>query len=217
MKPLIIIAIIIPIIIASIFAVFLVSSMPQQNIENIDEEEREKIAWQLLQKTYLEQECRELHIGQPEGLQDCYDRIDEEQRLNPPINPQESETCSIQCLIYDPVCGQDGITYGCGVEDVACHGIEVEYIGECNSSSETKILYVDSKLVDCVGVGPQQCMLIKENQDTEWEMFYDNIHGFDYQEGIQYKLHVTISQIENPPTDGSSLKYELIEILEPQN
>ena len=217
MKPLIIIAIIIPIIIASIFAVFLVSSMPQQNIENVDEEEREKIAWQLLQKTYLEQKCRELHIGQPEELQDCYDRIDEEQRLNPPINPQESETCSIQCLIYDPVCGQDGITYGCGVEDAACHGIEVEHIGECNSSSETKILYVDSKLVDCVGVGPQQCMLIKENQDTEWEMFYDNIHGFDYQEGIQYKLHVTISQIENPPADGSSLKYELIEILEPQN
>ena len=133
MKPLIIIAIIIPIIIASIFAVFLVSSMPQQNIENIDEEEREKIAWQLLQKTYLEQECRELHIGQPEELQDCYDRIDEEQRLNPPINPQESETCSIQCLIYDPVCGKDGITYGCGVEDAACHGIEIEYEGECDA------------------------------------------------------------------------------------
>ncbi|QLH02286.1 proteinase inhibitor I1 Kazal [Nitrosopumilus cobalaminigenes] len=217
MKTLIIIAIIISIVVGIAFTVFLIPSMEQQNHQDIDEEEREKIAWQLLQKTYLEQECREQYMGQHEGLQDCYDRIDEEQRLNPPIKPQESETCSIQCLIYDPVCGQDGITYSCGVEDAACHGIEVEHFGECNSSSETKILYVNSKLEDCVGVSPQQCMLIKENQDAEWEMFYDNIHGFDYQEGIQYKLHVMISQIENPPADGSSLKYELIEILEPQN
>jgi hypothetical protein len=129
MKPVLIIAIIIPIIIAAIFAVFLVSSMSQQNLGEMDEQEREKIAWQLLQKTYLEQECRELHIGQPEELQNCFDRIDEEQRLNPPTNPEE--TCSIQCLVYDPVCGKDGVTYACGVEDAACHGVEVEYEGEC--------------------------------------------------------------------------------------
>jgi len=214
MNPLIIIAVIISIVIGIAFTIFLIPSMESQNLEDIDEQEREKIAWQLLQKTYLEQECRELHIGQPDELQNCFDRIDEEQRLNPPTNPGESETCSIQCLVYDPVCGEDGVTYGCGSEDAACHGINVEYSGECNPSFETKILYVDSKLVDCVGVAPQQCMLIKENQDTEWEMFYDNIHGFDYQEGIQYKLHVMISQVENPPADGSSLKYELIEILE---
>lgn len=42
------------------------------------------------------------------------------------------ETCSIQCLVYDPVCGKDGVTYGCGVEDAACHGAEVDYNGECN-------------------------------------------------------------------------------------
>ena len=31
-------------------------------------------------------------------------------------NVQESEPeCSIQCLVYDPVCGEDGITYACGV------------------------------------------------------------------------------------------------------
>ncbi len=86
MKPILIIAIVIPIIIAT---VFLVQSMPQQNLENISEEQSDEVAWQLLQKTYLEQECREQYIGQPGQLDDCYDRIDEEQRLNPPINSQQ--------------------------------------------------------------------------------------------------------------------------------
>ena len=86
MKPILIIAIVIPIIIAT---VFLVQSMSQQNLENISEEQSDEVAWQLLQKTYLEQECREQYMGQPGQLDDCYDRIDEEQRLNPPINPQQ--------------------------------------------------------------------------------------------------------------------------------
>ena len=84
MKPILVIAIAIPIVIA---AVFLVQSMPQQNLENISEEQSNEAAWQLLQKTYLEQECREQYMGQPGQLDDCYDRIDEEQRLNPHIKP----------------------------------------------------------------------------------------------------------------------------------
>lgn len=136
MKPFLIIAIVIPIIVATVFAVYFVQSMPQQNIEDMSEEQNEVAAWQLLQKTYLEQECRELYIGQTDELQNCYDRIDEEQRLNPPTNPQESELdCSIQCLVYDPVCGEDGITYACGVEDAACHGVEIEHEGECIAST----------------------------------------------------------------------------------
>ena len=116
------------------FAVVLISSMESQNLQDINEQEREKIAWQLLQKTYLEQECREQYIGQPQELQECYDRIDKEQRLNPPTNPEESETCSIQCLVYDPACGEDGVTYACGIEDAACHGVNVEHAGECIDS-----------------------------------------------------------------------------------
>ena len=80
---------------------------------------------------------------------------------------------------------------------------------------ETKILYVDSKLVDCVGVGPQKCMLVREDLNSDWNMFYDKIEGFDYQEGIQYKLEVMITKVENPPADGSSLKYTLSNLLEP--
>jgi len=136
MKPFLIIAIVIPIIVATVFAVYFVQSMPQQNLEDMSEEQNEIVAWQLLQKTYLEQECRELYIGQTDELQSCFERIDEEQRLNPPTNPQESKPdCSIQCLVYDPVCGKDGITYACGVEDAACHGVEIKHEGECIDST----------------------------------------------------------------------------------
>ena len=41
--------------------------------------------------------------------------------------------CSIQCLVYDPVCGVDGVTYGCGAQDAACDGVEVDHEGECRS------------------------------------------------------------------------------------
>jgi hypothetical protein len=131
-----IVAIAILIIVAAGFAVYFVQSMPQQNNEGMTEQQSEAAAWQLLQKSYLEQECKEKYIGQSGELQKCYDRIDEEQRLNPPTIPQESEPdCSIQCLVYDPVCGEDGITYACGVEDAACNGVEIEHEGECMDST----------------------------------------------------------------------------------
>ena len=84
MKPVIIIAILIPIVIALI-AVLVIPSMQQQNIEsNTDEKQRDEIIWQTLQKTYLMQECREKYLGQSDELEKCFEQIDEEQRLNPP-------------------------------------------------------------------------------------------------------------------------------------
>ncbi len=78
MKQIIIIAVIISIVIGVGFTVFLITSIESQNVET--SEEQDEAAWQLLQKTYLEQECREQYMGQPDELDDCYDHIDEEQR-----------------------------------------------------------------------------------------------------------------------------------------
>lgn len=84
---------VIPIILAvsiaiTIIAVMVVTQIQQENPQNnADGDGRDEIAWQLLQKTYLEQECREKYIGQSDDIEECFDRIEEEQRLNPPTNP----------------------------------------------------------------------------------------------------------------------------------
>ena len=82
------------------------------------------------------------------------------------------------------------------------------------SCDETKHIYVADHLVDCVGVAPQKCMLIKDKIVDNWTNFYGNIEGFTYEEGYEYLLNVKIETIKNPPADSSSLKYTLIEVFE---
>ncbi|CAN1309637.1 hypothetical protein LINPERPRIM_LOCUS27755 [Linum perenne] len=39
--------------------------------------------------------------------------------------------CPINCFRYDPVCGANGVTYGCGCPDAACAGVRVVKLGPC--------------------------------------------------------------------------------------
>ncbi len=45
-----------------------------------------------------------------------------------------------------------------------------------------------------------------------WIKFYNTIEGFDFQPGYIYDIKVSVEQVDNPPADGSSLKYTLQEI-----
>ncbi|MBL4649217.1 MAG: DUF4377 domain-containing protein [Aureispira sp.] len=75
---------------------------------------------------------------------------------------------------------------------------------------------VNSYTVDCVGVGPQKCLLVQEGDligTNDWEYFYYGIKGFDYEEGYIYNLNVKQTAIANPLQDASSVEYELIELL----
>ena len=77
----------------------------------------------------------------------------------------------------------------------------------------TKTLYVGPNLEDCTGVGPQKCMMVKENPDADYQYFYQTIDGFDYEEGYEYEIVVKEEKVENPPADGSSIKYTLVEVV----
>lgn len=83
----------------------------------------------------------------------------------------------------------------------------------CSKNSK-KIIFIANSEVDCVGVTPQKCLQIKEEGTTDWTIFNDSIAGFDYKKGFFYKLKVDVLEVDNPPADGSSLKYTLIEVLE---
>ena len=68
---------------------------------------------------------------------------------------------------------------------------------------------VASKTVDCTGVVPQKCLLVKKGDATEWTYFYSPIEGFTYEEGYEYVLDVKETKLENTPMDKSSIKYQL--------
>ncbi len=69
---------------------------------------------------------------------------------------------------------------------------------------------VGPKLVDCVGIAPQKCMIVNG------EYFYGSIFGFDYEEGYTYTLEVEkfLLPKEDVAADQSSTQVNLIEIIE---
>jgi len=69
-------------------------------------------------------------------------------------------------------------------------------------------------VIDCEGAAPQTCLQVSEAADGEYEFFYDSIEGFDPQPGTSYVVDVEVIEIENPPADGSSLRYILIDVVE---
>jgi heat shock protein HslJ len=84
-------------------------------------------------------------------------------------------------------------------------------LAACSAGGEEKTLYVGPTTVDCEGEGPQQCFLIKENPEDDWQLWYEPIEGFDYQPGFTYELVVEEQTIEDPPAGASSVKLELVE------
>ena len=88
-------------------------------------------------------------------------------------------------------------------------------LSACRSSAQAveKTIYVGPTMVDCTGVGPQKCLLVKENPSDEYQLFYDQIEGFDYEEGYEYEIVVREEKVENPPADASSIRWTLVEMV----
>ena len=90
----------------------------------------------------------------------------------------------------------------------ACSGVDINL-----NQQHSKIWWVAAHTRECYGVMPQQCLLVKKSKDAEWQNFYDEIEGFTYQEGFEYKLRIAITPIEQPMADGSNRRYTLLDIL----
>ncbi|KAJ6643540.1 hypothetical protein Bhyg_08502 [Pseudolycoriella hygida] len=77
------------------------------------------------------------------------------------------------------------------------------------SAEET--LIVASEKRECYGPFRRECLLVKDEPSASWRNFYDHINGFDYELGYEYILKVKTEDVPNPPADGSSVKYTLLE------
>ena len=80
----------------------------------------------------------------------------------------------------------------------------------CEKKVETVRYTIASRTADCTGVAPQQCLLVKKGDMTDWEYFYSTIEGFNFEEGYEYVLDVKEEKLENVPADASSIKYVLV-------
>lgn len=80
-------------------------------------------------------------------------------------------------------------------------------------------MWIKGIQVDCTGVGPMKCLQVQKNDVIEpgkWQNFYGDIDGFQFQQGIRYKLLVNEKRSDKSqvPADGSSIQYKLVEVLE---
>ena len=65
---------------------------------------------------------------------------------------------------------------------------------------------------ECIGEALQTCLVV------DGELFYDDIEGFEYEEGYRYLIRMeqydAWPDLDEPPQDASQYGYRLIEILE---
>jgi hypothetical protein len=89
-------------------------------------------------------------------------------------------------------------------------------------SSDSKVMedsvtyWVNSARVPCVGVGPMECLQVRKSESADWQLFYSEIEGFDFEPGYVYRLRVR-EEILDPadvPADASSIRFVLLEVEE---
>lgn len=78
---------------------------------------------------------------------------------------------------------------------------------------KTETMTIQHYKVPCQGESVQLCYLVKTQGQTDWEYWYDEIQGFDYEWGYVYTLEVNKTTIDNPPQDGSSIAIRLVKVL----
>ncbi len=103
--------------------------------------------------------------------------------------------------------------------------VTISILTNCSSTQKvtqenmkTEIFWINSTKVDCIGVGPMSCMQIQKGDYIlfgNWQSFYSQIEGFDYEPGYIYKLKVVVEDLDprTVPADASSKRYKLVEIL----
>jgi len=67
----------------------------------------------------------------------------------------------------------------------------------------------------CVGEGGRLCLQVMFD-GADRENFFDEIDGFNFEWGYRYTLHIAARTVENPPQDGSSIAWSLLEQLDRQ-
>lgn len=77
----------------------------------------------------------------------------------------------------------------------------------------TLTLWVAAEKRECMAVGPTECLQIRIHPNDDWQLFYGEIVGFDYQPGKLYQIEVSEIQLAEPPKDAPDRQWVLRQIL----
>ncbi len=67
--------------------------------------------------------------------------------------------------------------------------------------------------VPCTGLFPTLCVAYT-TADGESHVLYEGIQGFDFEWGVHATVEITEEHLANPPADGSSIVYHLVQVIE---
>lgn len=77
-----------------------------------------------------------------------------------------------------------------------------------------RIVQIAGQRAPCTGVAQQLCLQVRTQPGAPWELHYGDIEGFDWKTGVEYVLRIRETTVANPPADGSSRRWQLIEVLD---
>jgi len=87
-------------------------------------------------------------------------------------------------------------------------------LSACSTNKKTteKTIVISSETKPCSdGVKQKDCLQVKWTKDqTDWELFNNEIEGFTYEKGNEYELVVSEEKVKNSSADTSSIKYKLV-------
>ena len=96
---------------------------------------------------------------------------------------------------------------------IACSLMLLTACADRVETGKEKEIYVAPGAVNCVNGETRECLLIKENIEDEWKIFYGEIEGFEYKEGYEYKLIVQSQVDQNSISDNPVVRTKLVKIL----
>ena len=76
-----------------------------------------------------------------------------------------------------------------------------------------EILIIGPYTQTCQGFIEQQCYLKFNEESEEWEFFYENIQGFDFEPGFIYTLKVRLEDRGTEIQDVGRYAYHLVQVL----
>ncbi|MEM7132615.1 MAG: SdrD B-like domain-containing protein [Chloroflexota bacterium] len=104
-----------------------------------------------------------------------------------------------------------------GVQGVDVNGTTVNRIGDqaqvSISDGQLITLYVGPYREPCMGLVPRLCLQVRRDPSETWQNSFAHIEGFEHQNGYEYELLVLEEQLANPPADGSSIRWTLVDIV----